>query len=101
MQNMARFHSGEIPYAYDNLSLVRRCPWISVDYTLAKNMSAYWVNFAATRKSERIQSAQLAGIRYENISNDDTGRENRAGNFARQGRSRFSDQKFKVGQGFQ
>jgi para-nitrobenzyl esterase len=42
------FHSGEIPYAYDNLSLVRRCPWISVDYKLAKNMSAYWVNFAAT-----------------------------------------------------
>ncbi len=42
------FHSGEIPYAYDNLSLVHRCPWISVDYTLAKNMSAYWANFAAT-----------------------------------------------------
>lgn len=42
------FHSGEIPYAYDNLSLVHRCPWISVDYTLAKNMSGYWANFAAT-----------------------------------------------------
>ena len=42
------FHSGEIPYAYDNLSFVRRCPWISVDYTLAKNMSSYWANFAAT-----------------------------------------------------
>jgi len=42
------FHSGEIPYAYDNLSLVLRCPWISVDYSLAKNMSSYWVNFAGT-----------------------------------------------------
>ena len=42
------FHSGEIPYAYNNLSLVHRCPWISVDYTLAKNMSSYWANFAAT-----------------------------------------------------
>jgi para-nitrobenzyl esterase len=42
------FHSGELPYAYDNLSLVHRCPWISVDYTLAKNMSSYWANFAAT-----------------------------------------------------
>jgi para-nitrobenzyl esterase len=42
------FHSGELPYAYDNLSLVLRCPWISVDFTLAKNMSSYWVNFAAT-----------------------------------------------------
>ncbi len=42
------FHSGEIPYAYDNLSFVHRCPWISVDYALAKNMSGYWVNFVAT-----------------------------------------------------
>jgi para-nitrobenzyl esterase len=42
------FHSGELPYAYNNLELVRRCPWISVDYTLEKYMSFYWVNFAAT-----------------------------------------------------
>ena len=42
------FHSGEIPYAYNNLELVHRCPWISVDYALAKNMSSYWANFAAT-----------------------------------------------------
>jgi para-nitrobenzyl esterase len=42
------FHSGELPYAYNNLELVHRCPWISVDYTLAKYMSQYWVNFAAT-----------------------------------------------------
>jgi para-nitrobenzyl esterase len=42
------FHSGEIPYAYNNLSLVQRCPWISADYTLAKNMSSYWANFAAS-----------------------------------------------------
>jgi para-nitrobenzyl esterase len=42
------FHSGEIPYAYDNLTLVHRCPWISVDFSLAKIMSAYWANFVST-----------------------------------------------------
>jgi len=42
------FHSGEIPYAYDNLLLAERCPWISVDFELAKTMSAYWANFVAT-----------------------------------------------------
>jgi para-nitrobenzyl esterase len=42
------FHSGELPYAYNNLERVHRCPWISVDYTLAKYMSQYWANFAGT-----------------------------------------------------
>jgi len=44
----AAFHSGEIPYAYDNLSFVHRCPWTDVDYSLAKTMSSYWANFVAT-----------------------------------------------------
>lgn len=39
------FHTGEVPYAYDNLQFVNR-PWKTVDYELAKTMSAYWVNFA-------------------------------------------------------
>lgn len=41
------FHTGEVPYAYDNLKFVDR-PWEPVDHALSKTMSAYWVNFAAT-----------------------------------------------------
>jgi para-nitrobenzyl esterase len=39
------FHTGEVPYAYDNLKFVNR-PWEAVDYALAETMSAYWANFA-------------------------------------------------------
>jgi para-nitrobenzyl esterase len=38
------FHTGEVPYAYDNLKFVNR-PWQLADHELAKVMSAYWVNF--------------------------------------------------------
>jgi para-nitrobenzyl esterase len=38
------FHSGEIPYAYDNLKFFPR-PWEAVDRELAKVMSSYWANF--------------------------------------------------------
>jgi para-nitrobenzyl esterase len=38
------FHTGEVPYAYDNLKFVNR-PWEPVDQKLAKVMSSYWVNF--------------------------------------------------------
>lgn len=38
------FHTGEVPYAYDNLRFVNR-PWQAVDHDLAKVMSSYWVNF--------------------------------------------------------
>ncbi|GAA4424289.1 carboxylesterase family protein [Pontibacter saemangeumensis] len=41
------FHTGEVPYAYDNLDFVDR-PWEPVDHALAKTMSAYWVNFIRT-----------------------------------------------------
>ena len=41
------FHTGEVPYAYDNLQFVNR-PWEAVDNALAKTMSAYWANFATT-----------------------------------------------------
>jgi len=41
------FHTGEVPYAYDNLDKVRR-PFESVDFQLAKRVSNYWVNFAKT-----------------------------------------------------
>ena len=41
------FHTGEVPYAYDNLSFVNR-PWEEVDHKLADVMSSYWVNFIKT-----------------------------------------------------
>jgi para-nitrobenzyl esterase len=41
------FHTGEVPYAYDNLQFVNR-PWQPVDHQLAKIMSSYWANFAST-----------------------------------------------------
>src|SRR5262249_46402576 len=41
------FHTGEVPYAYDNLKFVDR-PWEPIDHALAKTMSAYWANFIKT-----------------------------------------------------
>jgi para-nitrobenzyl esterase len=47
MQDHGAFHTGEVPYAYNNLKMSPR-PWETVDYELAARMSDYWVNFAAT-----------------------------------------------------
>ena len=41
------FHTGDVPYAYDNLRFVNR-PWQPVDYALADVMSGYWANFVRT-----------------------------------------------------
>lgn len=41
------FHSGEVPYVFDNLRLVDR-PWEPIDHQLATLMSAYWANFIKT-----------------------------------------------------
>jgi para-nitrobenzyl esterase len=41
------FHTGEIPYVFDNLDKLDR-PWQPVDRTVADQMSSYWVHFAAT-----------------------------------------------------
>jgi para-nitrobenzyl esterase len=41
------FHTGEVPYAYDNLKFVDR-PWQPVDTELARVMSTYWANFIKT-----------------------------------------------------
>jgi para-nitrobenzyl esterase len=38
------FHTGEVPYAYDNLKFVNR-PWKEIDHELATIMSSYWANF--------------------------------------------------------
>jgi para-nitrobenzyl esterase len=39
------FHTGEVPYAYDNLRFVDR-PWQPFDQQLAGIMSSFWANFA-------------------------------------------------------
>jgi len=41
------FHSGEVPYVFDNLRLVDR-PWEPIDHQLATLMSTYWANFVKT-----------------------------------------------------
>ncbi len=41
------FHSSELPYVFDNLRLMNR-PWQPVDWRLAREISAYWTNFAKT-----------------------------------------------------
>ena len=41
------FHTGEVPYAYDNLKFVNR-PWEQIDHDLANVMSSYWANFIKT-----------------------------------------------------
>ena len=41
------FHTGEVPYAYNNLRFVNR-PWEAVDHQLAAVMSSYWANFVKT-----------------------------------------------------
>lgn len=45
--NYGAFHTGEVPYAYDNLKFVNR-PWQSADRQLASVMAAYWANFVKT-----------------------------------------------------
>jgi len=39
------FHTGEVPYAYNNLHMSNR-PWEKTDIQLAETMSSYWANFA-------------------------------------------------------
>jgi len=41
------FHTGEVPYAYNNLKFVNR-PFTNTDHALAKTMSQYWINFIKT-----------------------------------------------------
>jgi para-nitrobenzyl esterase len=40
------FHSGELPYVFDNQRLLNR-PWTDADRKLASVVSSYWVNFAS------------------------------------------------------
>lgn len=45
--NFGAFHTGEVPYVFNNLKTVHR-PWQDIDIQLADQMSNYWVNFAKT-----------------------------------------------------
>ncbi|WP_346863514.1 carboxylesterase family protein [uncultured Draconibacterium sp.] len=45
MNDYGAFHTGEVPYAYNNLKMSPR-PWTEADYKVAETMSDYWVNFA-------------------------------------------------------
>jgi len=47
MSDFGAFHTGEVPYAYNNLKMSPR-PWTEADYKLADLMSDYWVNFATS-----------------------------------------------------
>jgi para-nitrobenzyl esterase len=42
------FHTGEVPYAYDNLYTVNKRPFTDGDRQLSTRMSDYWANFAKT-----------------------------------------------------
>jgi para-nitrobenzyl esterase len=44
-QEFGAFHSGELPYMFNNLHLLDR-PWETIDHTIADQMSSYWTNFA-------------------------------------------------------
>jgi len=41
------FHTGEVPYVFNNLALLKR-PWTPVDRRLAEQTSSYWARFART-----------------------------------------------------
>jgi len=45
--NFGAFHTGEVPYVFNNLKTVNR-PWQDIDVQLADQMSTYWVNFSKT-----------------------------------------------------
>jgi para-nitrobenzyl esterase len=42
------FHTGEVPYAYNNLHTVKNRPFTKADFELADQMSSYWANFTKT-----------------------------------------------------
>lgn len=46
------FHTGEVPYAFNNLKFVDR-PWEAQDHELAELMSDYWVNFVRSGDPNR------------------------------------------------
>jgi para-nitrobenzyl esterase len=48
MVKYGAFHTAEVPYMMDNLKFLNNRPFEPADHELAKQMSAYWVNFVKT-----------------------------------------------------
>ncbi|MDB5022516.1 MAG: carboxylesterase family protein [Mucilaginibacter sp.] len=48
MVKYGAFHTAEVPYMMDNLKFLNNRPFAPADRELAKQMSAYWVNFVKT-----------------------------------------------------
>ncbi len=48
MQGDVAYHSGEIPYVFGALDLLKGFAWRPEDRTLSKQMQEYWTNFAKT-----------------------------------------------------
>ena len=55
--NFGAFHTGEVPYVFNNLKTVNR-PWQDIDIQLADQMSNYWVNFTKTGNPNGISLTQ-------------------------------------------
>ena len=47
-QGDVAYHSGEIPYVFGDLDLLKGFAWRPEDRTLSKEMQQYWTNFAKT-----------------------------------------------------
>ncbi|MEO6839100.1 MAG: carboxylesterase family protein [Ginsengibacter sp.] len=62
------FHTGEVAYAYDNLSFVHRCPWQPADYALKKTMSSFWINFIKTGNPNAKNLPEWSEYNRENNS---------------------------------
>lgn len=60
------FHTGEVPYAYNNLKFVNR-PWEAVDNQLASAMSSYFANFIKSGDPNGDNLPQWPA--YENTGN--------------------------------
>lgn len=58
------FHTGEVPYAYNNLHTVNR-PWEAIDRHIADVMSSYWVNFAKTGNPNGRKLPSWPGFRSD------------------------------------
>jgi para-nitrobenzyl esterase len=58
------FHSGELPYVFDNQRLLKR-PWTDADRELASVVSSYWVNFASLGDPNGNQSGLPQWLPYK------------------------------------
>jgi para-nitrobenzyl esterase len=58
----AAFHSGELPYVFDNLAVLHR-PWSAADRRLAVSVSSYWAAFAAKGAPSRESLAPWSAYR--------------------------------------